>query len=154
MMKQENKINLLKNHGKTCFPACFVFGNYFVIFCIYSVSVKRWYCRKPGLSCWIVKANQNKINLTFLVSKSLRNVGIWPSSSLKEICLRSSPWLEKLLEGSILKSDLDWLKWTVPLFIPQGVPISDLRIQKGNIVKNARSEWLSRQIYPTCNENV
>lgn len=68
MMKQENKIHLLKFHGKTCFPACFLFGNYFVIFCVRSwVSVKSWYCRKPRLSYWIVKANQNKIISNFLV---------------------------------------------------------------------------------------
>ena len=43
--------------------------------------------------------------------------------------------LARKLEGSILKPDLDWLKLTVALFIPQGVPIPDWRIQPGNIVK-------------------
>lgn len=147
MMKQENKIHLLKFHGKTCFPACFLFGNYFVIFCVCSkVSVKSWYCRKPRLSYWIVKANQNKINLNFLVELPSLYImsesdpgnfadSFWSSFSLQEICLLPSRKLENYLEGSILKPDLDWLKLTVALFIPQGVPIPDWRIQPGNIVK-------------------
>lgn len=96
------KFILLKFHGKTCFPAYFLFGNYFVIFCVCSwVSVKSWYCRKPRLSYWIVKANQNKINLNFLVQFPSLYImlesdpgnfadGSWSSFSLQEICLLSS----------------------------------------------------------------